>query len=158
MGRKFQEGPEKNCDYCGKPLERKRYKNSLEDMGRFKERRYCDKFCFGKAIVKEEVTLAGYRARAKKFRRDVCESCGSKENLDTHHRDGNVENNDPQNIATLCETCHMQGHWKNRKNPERSKCRICGLPAKGKGLCSKHYFREKRHGDPEYKKGSHGQT
>ncbi len=110
MGRKFQEGPEKNCDYCGKPLERKRYKNSLEDMGRFKERRYCDKSCFGNALVKEEVTLAGYRARAKKFRKDVCESCGSKENLDTHHRDGNVENNDPQNIATLCETCHTHLH------------------------------------------------
>lgn len=159
MGRKLQESPEKHCAYCGELLERKRFKSSIEDMGRFKKRKYCNKVCFANSLIQEEVTLAGYRARAKKFRKDICEVCGSKENLSIHHIDRDITNNKPGNIATLCTSCHIKKHWEGyRKRTIKKICRLCDKPSKAYGLCQKHYFRWKRHGDPEYKKGSHGQS
>lgn len=38
-----------------------------------------------------------------------CQSCGTSENVDTHHRDGNRENNplDGSNWRRLCRRCHQ---------------------------------------------------
>jgi hypothetical protein len=106
------------------------------------------------------ISRAGYLKRAVKFRGEVCSLCGSVEGISIHHKDRDVSNNDPSNLDTLCVTCHMKGHWASGTRPtiERKKCRICGLPAKGYELCSKHYFRQRRHGDPTYQKGSHHQA
>ena len=35
-----------------------------------------------------------------------CEDCGSKENLEFHHVDGNHKNTDDANIKVLCSKCH----------------------------------------------------
>ena len=49
------------------------------------------------------------------FRREECESCGYVpmflRGLEVHHRDGDKENNDPENLMTLCSNCHkdMEG-------------------------------------------------
>ena len=40
----------------------------------------------------------------------VCQSCGSPEQLDIHHRDRDKRNQDPTNLAVLCHQCHMQEH------------------------------------------------
>jgi hypothetical protein len=37
-----------------------------------------------------------------------CTLCASTENLCVHHIDGDVTNNDPANLQTVCATCH----WK----------------------------------------------
>jgi hypothetical protein len=95
-----------------------------------------------------EISRSGYLKRAVKFRQKYCMECESTENISIHHKDGDVTNNAPSNLKTLCASCHMKGHWQTRPKPERKKCRICGLPAKGFELCSKHYFRQRRHGDP----------
>jgi 5-methylcytosine-specific restriction endonuclease McrA len=39
---------------------------------------------------------------------DICIVCGEpmKNTLDTHHLDGNRKNNDPDNLVTVCASCH----------------------------------------------------
>lgn len=39
---------------------------------------------------------------------DLCVVCGESmpNTLDTHHLDGNKKNNDPNNLAWLCGSCH----------------------------------------------------
>ena len=45
-----------------------------------------------------------------KFRGEECESCGHvplfRWALEVHHRDGDKDNNDPENYQTLCSNCH----------------------------------------------------
>ena len=53
--------------------------------------------------------------RAKKHRKAHCEICDGTEKLDAHHKDGNIKNNSPENLQTLCHQCHMKLHWKLRK-------------------------------------------
>lgn len=48
-----------------------------------------------------------------KHRKDACEICGSTNNIDVHHLDCNRANNDPKNLITLCQSCHMRVHSKN---------------------------------------------
>ena len=47
----------------------------------------------------------------------TCQICGSKDNLHIHHRDGKSyvkvhrdANNNPENLITLCATCHSRYH------------------------------------------------
>ena len=48
-----------------------------------------------------------YHLRAKKHRKDYCEKCSIKNiRLEAHHIDGNIKNNNPKNIMTLCNHCH----------------------------------------------------
>lgn len=50
-----------------------------------------------------------------KYRKSYCEYCGKKE-LETkltfvvHHRDGNPTNDNPDNLITLCHSCHKLVH------------------------------------------------
>ena len=41
---------------------------------------------------------------------NVCELCGSKENLLIHHIDHNRYNNDLSNLMVLCKKCHQEHH------------------------------------------------
>lgn len=47
-----------------------------------------------------------------KWRKKFCEWCGHKpkwyRSLDVHHSDGNKDNNNPDNLITLCATCHRE--------------------------------------------------
>lgn len=51
-----------------------------------------------------------YTYRKKIKLKDACEICGSKENLLRHHKDHNRNNNNPDNIITLCKKCHQEHH------------------------------------------------
>ncbi len=68
--------------------------------------------------------ISGKNARrAKKYRENECKLCGSKENLCTHHIDGDQNNNSPKNIMTLCVPCHnfvhsLQGGHKSAERTE----------------------------------------
>ena len=57
------------------------------------------------------------------YRKDYCEKCGVREDewtrkrkytspdaLTAHHKDLNHENNQPENIMTLCRKCHTKVH------------------------------------------------
>lgn len=36
-----------------------------------------------------------------------CKICGSKTNIDVHHKDGNHNNNELENLMYLCSRCHQ---------------------------------------------------
>ena len=57
------------------------------------------------------------RARRRphlKYRGDQCVRCGlqheDKRVFDVHHKDGNHSNNSPDNLETVCPTCHRLHH------------------------------------------------
>lgn len=49
-----------------------------------------------------------------KYRGEECEMCGYtpffRVALDVHHRDGDKNNNEPENLMTLCASCHRELH------------------------------------------------
>lgn len=115
MAMQRKQDPEKFCLVCGQRMERKRFNGRLEDMGRFKQRKYCSPECFGIASQKPDASLAAARKRSVKFLGGRCEICGTTQNLQAHHKDMNPWNNTPENIMTLCGSCHTKFHWAHGK-------------------------------------------
>lgn len=107
--------PSKVCAVCGVVLERQRFGKRLEDYGVFLRRRHCSLSC---ANTREQVTLAGYRKRAVKFRKKHCETCGTTVGVHAHHKNEDVTDNRPENIATHCGSCHLKWHWSFGKRSE----------------------------------------
>lgn len=59
----------------------------------------------------------GLSALTAPFKKTYCERCnfGSDDSadevqLDVHHRDGDISNNDPANLETICANCHRLEH------------------------------------------------
>ena len=46
-----------------------------------------------------------------------CNSCGSTENLEIHHKDKNPKNSDIRNIELVCHNCHLKKHGKSIDGP-----------------------------------------
>jgi ribosomal protein L32 len=139
----------RTCPTCLKPIERKRFPSGLEARGRFESRIYCDRECMAAGMMQDAPGLAAQRVRAAKLRGTVCEECGATERLHAHHRDEDPTNNVPENIATLCGSCHLRWHWRHGKKAKpRAVCTACGEPARRHGLCGKHHQRWKKYGDP----------
>ena len=151
MPRTMKAGPRRYCQFCKKSLTRKRFANSLEDYGRFMNRKYCDVLCMAQAMTKEMAGLSALHKRAEKFKKKNCEKCGTILDLGVHHEDGNPANNAPANLTTLCGSCHQTWHWSHgRVMPKRPKkfCSICGKPMAGRGFCMNHYRHFVKYGDP----------
>lgn len=148
---RIKPSPLKNCEQCGKRLERKRYRETLESMHAFLRRKFCDQLCMARHMVKGRVTLAGLRARARKFLGAECQACQTTKRLEVHHIDGNPANNAPTNRITLCGACHTKWHWQHGKRAKRTNpatCSVCSAGGKiRKGLCQAHYQRFKRWGN-----------
>jgi len=53
-----------------------------------------------------------------------CSSCGTTENVEIHHKDGNRKNNAIENLVLLCHRCHMQKHFKGRHRKTQSKTNL----------------------------------
>ena len=147
-----KQDPEKYCAYCGKRMHRARFDSGrLEDLSAFTRRKYCCRECMRKAFVKIGVTEQTYRGAHKTAEHiaysilgkpHYCERCGSAENIDVHHKDGNYNNNIPENLVVLCRSCHIKEHR------EKGICKICGAPVKGNGFCNKHLIRYRKYGNP----------
>jgi len=144
--------PEKTCAYCGKRMQRNRYGETLEDMTRFLRRRFCGRVCMARAQEKQKLTLNGMRSRAKRLglKGTFCEKCGATEDLHLHHENENPFDNRPENLRTLCATCHQKLHRaRERLVPKQPlACKVCGLPSRRLGMCPKHYQRYRLYGDP----------
>jgi hypothetical protein len=113
--------PQKDCRVCGTPLVRKRFASGrLEDRSVFLRRECCSQSC---ANSKESVTKDALHWRARKHRKDACESCGTGSKLHVHHIDRNPANNNPANLRTLCASCHLKLHWRE-DGPTRGRRRI----------------------------------
>lgn len=140
----------KYCKYCGKQLKRKRYNGRLEDPTIFKKRIYCNRECMKKDktnIGKNNSNWSNSHTTARNInklimKKDKCEICGKTGKLDIHHKDGDYNNNNIDNLMCICRSCHTKIHR------PKSKCIICGKPMKAKGYCDKHYQRYKKYGDP----------
>ena len=151
MGPKPKPTPVKYCEYCGEKIERRQYTRKKEDLTVFAKRKYCSRECMRKAYIKKDGSSQLYSPAHHSSRKiaylinqkeRVCEICGSAQNIDVHHKDGDFHNNTSDNLLVVCRSCHMKLH-----RPKAS-CRICGDPVKGHGLCEKHYQRFKKYGDP----------
>ncbi len=141
------------CAHCGTPLFRKRYGATLEDRGRFSQRKYCDAKCCGADHTKADPTLAAHRKRAVALRGPACQRCGSTQMVCAHHLDEDPTNNVQSNVMTLCGSCHTKWHWEHGKVPNQKKsttCCVCGrAEAKiSRGMCGMHYQRWRKYGDP----------
>ena len=142
--------PEHNirfCEYCKKPMERKRLSNGeLLSWTHYNRQKYCDRECMKAAFRAKphkgtSWMMVHYHAR-NLLPSGCCEICGSEKNVDVHHKDGNPQNNELSNLQRLCRSCHMKAH------KQRHYCSICGKPVKGYGYCYKHYMRFKKYGNP----------
>ena len=144
--------PIKFCAKCQKPMFRKRVGSRLEDRTVFLNRKFCDRRCMalnmeGKIKV---LTPQSSRNQATKKMKAACEDCGGCHRMAVHHVDGNPLNNDPQNLRTLCASCHMRTHWREWRATTRQQkqCKVCDKPARHVGYCNTHYTRFRKHGDP----------
>ena len=121
--------PVKHCAYCGMEMHRVRFASGrLEDLSAFSRRKYCCRECMRKAFVKVGHNMQGYTPShhtARKLayvvlnREYKCERCGSTKNVDVHHKDGDRNNNTPENIALLCRSCHMKEHKSKETNKKQ---------------------------------------
>lgn len=119
---------ERYCEYCGTELVRKRFNGRLEDFSVFNKRKYCNRECMKRGFLKigkgdQTWTSAHHTARKINeliLQKDSCELCGSTQNLDIHHIDGNWQNNNLDNLMCLCRSCHT----KHERNKDYSDLRI----------------------------------
>ena len=111
------------CKYCGKQLKRKRFNDRLEDFTVFNNRKYCDRICMRKDYLKIGIhtqSFSNAHTTARKINKlilhkDECEKCGSQKNLDIHHKDGNWQNNELDNLICLCRSCHTKYERNKRR-------------------------------------------
>ena len=102
--------PNKICKNCGKEFNRKVMPNGrLQDVKLFQAQEHCSLAC-GNTRETSTLTKHGYSFRARKHLKTLCEACGSKKHLHAHHIDQNKENNELENIQTLCKHCHNFWH------------------------------------------------
>ena len=109
--------PDKKCAACGATFNRKRFPSGLQDIGCYRRQRFCSLKCSARASMRETVSLAGLRKRSEVAipLGPCCESCGSTEQRQRHHLDQNPRNNSPENLQTLCASCHAKWHWAHGK-------------------------------------------
>ena len=69
---------------------------------------HCDGRHDGEKIILKEDT-----SEYQKYLDKECKCCGSIENLEVHHKDKNRNNNNPNNLITLCKICHSRIHNKS---------------------------------------------
>ena len=107
--------PERKCQHCGKSMARKHINGRLEDLGAFNRRHYCTRKCMGRSFVKDVPSKSALLKRISKYRGDYCEVCGATEKIHAHHIDGSLLNDSPENIQTLCASCHITHHHHARR-------------------------------------------
>ena len=93
------------CDNCGSS-----FRKSPSTIGKTN---YCNRDCW-----KEHIQSDG-PSYYRKFKKEKCRECGfipeNKCQLDVHHADGDKNNNDEENLVTLCANCHRLLHYLARE-------------------------------------------
>lgn len=124
--------PPKPCEHCGGMMERKMFSGRMEDSSIFAKRRFCNRQCMAGAMMKspEELTRRGLLGRARLLLKSACERCGTKQKLSIHHYDRNWRNNSPENLITLCSSCHTKLHHETGDIVKRLTPKSCPICAK----------------------------
>ena len=130
MGTTILPTPDKNCETCGTPMQRKRYGKRLEDRGVFMRRRHCSQKC---ANTRKEVVKDTLHWRARQHKKEACTECGTRESLHVHHIDRNPANNDPSNLETLCASCHLLLHWREDRDVRMAAAQRAAATARLRG-------------------------
>lgn len=65
-----------------------------------------------------EATLADYREKAIEEYGEVCQGCGSTQDVLVHHKNGNRDDNTLSNLIPLCTACHGKVHGRSDEFPE----------------------------------------
>jgi len=70
--------------------------------------------------------------------------------LHADHIDLNWKNDSPENIRTLCGSCHLKAHWHETNTHVQPKkmCTLCDKPHRGRGYCTYHLNKWRRLGYP----------
>ena len=100
----------KICLYCGKKLERKDKRDYVWNLKKF-----CNRRCKELYRHKNNTDTKELRKEQQKIRRftynnyrdklgDKCQICGSKENLEIHHK--NYTDFSIENCQLVCRNCH----------------------------------------------------
>lgn len=123
---------------------------------------YCSAVCQKKTSdckIHDVGKFSGYRELVLKRDKYRCVECGSIEGLNVHHKDESGQsdnpNNEPTNLITLCNACHIKAHNVSRwmhdetEHTVMTKCQQCGKEFResklriegGRGkYCSKECF------------------
>lgn len=110
MPAKIKVASPKPCERCGSMMQRKRFNGTLEDFTAFQRRRFCSLSCANKRGNWGKSSTAKHRA-ANKMKLAACEACGRPhEKLHVHHKNEDFTDNSPQNLETLCPSCHKRRH------------------------------------------------
>lgn len=110
MPRKALDLQTKSCLRCGAVIERQRFGNRLEDASAFRRRQFCSLACANTRGNWGDSSTAKHR-EASKMAKPSCEKCGKLHRwLHVHHLDGDYRNNSPENLQTLCPSCHKLAH------------------------------------------------
>jgi len=121
---------------------------SKEFIPKKSDQKYCSPICqrhYSNKKYKDNTRFDGYRELIMQRDGYKCVKCGSTKGLIVHHKDESGQtddpNNDPGNLVTLCNSCHMGEHGINRwmgDNTERFtivKCLFCGKEFKESIIC-----------------------
>jgi len=68
-----------------------------------------------KSLYYDNHRFGGNRELTLKRDNYQCVLCNSKENIIVHHKNG-IENNEINNLITLCRCCHFAIHYNPKKN------------------------------------------
>ena len=117
------------CRFCHAPLVPKLVRpNGYESPAIFARRKHCDRACMARGMQKEHPTRSAYLVRARPFLKSACEQCGATDRrLTIHHKDLNWANNAPENLATLCSSCHTSLHHSRGDIVARGSAKLCTL-------------------------------
>lgn len=112
------------CRNCRAKLRRKMYGSQLESNLAFSRRKFCDQACMLQGWSKRKVGKQGYLWRARKHRKATCERCQSIIGLQVHHKNRDWTDNRPENLETLCASCHRRLHWMEDGQRERRRTKM----------------------------------
>jgi len=109
----YKSGPQHRCPQCQRKAEvRKIHEWLASDKDRLKQ--YTDK-------TRDNYHFSGNRKSALERDNYTCQHCGTQDDLQVHHIDGNgmtspreSRNNDLDNLITLCRRCHTKEHHRIR--------------------------------------------
>lgn len=97
------------CSFCSKEYEVPQCRKGTS--------RHCSRQCHNTAISREwdhsgkrNPMWKGGIQTYRRFKKEACERCLSREKIMVHHKDGNRYNNVLSNLETLCRSCHAKEH------------------------------------------------